>query len=383
MALFNEKIIKITKYDVLGKLPDPFLRADGTRVSSVEEFEEHKKELYKSAVELQYGEIPPEPEFLEVETLYIGAKTSTYKIITGRQEHPVSFTMIVYRPAATQEKPPVIIDGDLCFDCAFDKEFLGAVLDENIGFVLFNRTELAHDVQHEGRLGQLYECYPEYTFGALAAWAWGYKRCVDALEKLDLFDMDWIAFTGHSRGGKTAALAGIIDQRAKIVMPNETCAGSCSCYRIHLSAITEDGEGWRSETLADLYSRYDFWVGPNMANYTECEEKLPFDAHYIKSLIAPRILIVGEAASDIWSNPVGSWMTSKAAEEVYKLYSCPDNLFWYFRYGYHNHKVEDLKMLVSVIKHKRDGEPLAEGFFDIPFEEPELIYDWRCPTVSE
>ena len=104
MAVFNEKVIKVTDYKVLGELPDPFLRADGTRVKSAEEFEAHKKELYKSAVELQYGTMPPEPEFLEVERLDMGVKVTSYRITTGRREHPVSFTMRVYfaAPCALQ-----------------------------------------------------------------------------------------------------------------------------------------------------------------------------------------------------------------------------------------------------------------------------------------
>lgn len=378
MAVFNEKVIKVTNYELLEKLPDPFLKKDGERVNTSEEFDLHKKELYKSAVELQYGTMPPKPEFLEVETLYLSPNSSSYRIITGRREHPVYFTMRVYRPK-TKEKCPVIIDGDLCFEYTLDKEFQDAILSENIGFVVFNRTELAHDICHEGRKGQLYECYPEYTFGALGAWAWGFSRVVDALEILGIFDNEWIAFTGHSRGGKTAMLAGILDERARIVMPNESGAGGCGCYRVHINALTEDGAESRNETLADLWRNFDFWVGPEMENYLQSEEKLPFDEHYLKALVCPRTLVLGEAASDIWANPVGSYMTTKAAEEVYKLYEKSENLYWYYRYGYHAHKPEDIKMLVSVIKHQKEGRELCDGFFSTPFEAPELAFDWKCP----
>ena len=378
MAIFNEKVIKVTEYTLLEKLPDPFMKADGQRVKTAEEFEEHKKELYKSAVELQYGTMPPAPEFLEVETLFTSNKSSSYRIITGRRDHPVSFVMRVYRPN-TKEKCPVIIDGDLCFEYAYDKDFQNAILSENIGLVAFNRTEIVHDICHEGRKGQLYECYPEYTFGALGAWAWGYSRVVDALEILGFFDNQWIAFTGHSRGGKTALLAGILDSRARIVMPNESGAGGCGCYRVHMKALTEDGAEARNETLADLWRNFDFWVGPEMEKYLECEEKIPFDEHYLKALVCPRTLVLGEAASDIWANPVGSYMTTKAAEEVYKLYNKSENLFWYYRHGYHFHKPEDVMMLVSVIKHQREGREPCEGFFSIPFEAPELAFDWKCP----
>jgi len=378
MAIFEEKIMKITEYKVLGELPDPFLRDDGTRVATAEEFNAHKAELYKSAVELQYGTIPPKPEFLEVERLDSGRLVSSYRITTGRRAHPVSFTMRVYF-ANTEEKAPVIIDGDLGFDYAFDKEWRSEILDNGIGLVMFNRTELVPDVKRDERRGPLYECYPEHSFGAIGAWAWGFSRCVDALEQLDLFDMDWVVFTGHSRGGKTAALAGAIDNRARIVAPNETNAGSCSCYRIHMSALRENGDERRSERLSDLCETFPYWLGKGMAEYAEREEELPFDAHFIKALIAPRTFVLGEAVSDIWTNPVGSWMTTQAVGEVYKLYGRSENLYWYFRRGGHVHSVEDIAMLVSVIKHQRYGAPLCDGFFSTPFEEPELIYKWRCP----
>lgn len=381
MAIFDEKIIKITEYDILGKLPDPFMKADGTRAASAEEYEELKKEHYKSVVELQYGTMPPKPEFLEVEKITKGRKSVSYRITTGRRNFPVSFTMRVFAPKS-EEKCPVIVNGDFGFDYAFEPGFLDAALNEGIGFAYFDRTELAPDVRDAGRKSPLYDCYPEYSFGALGAWAWGYSRCVDALEKLDIFDLDWIAFTGHSRGGKTAMLAGILDTRAKVVNPNETNAGSCSCYRIHMKAINEDGVEKKSEALADILRSFDFWFGKDMGKYADCEEKLPFDAHMTKAMIAPRVLLVGEAASDIWTNPIGTWMTTQAATEVFKLYGKEENVHWYFRHGFHYHKVEDIEMLVSVIKHHRDGTPLKEGFSSTPFEEPELIYDWRCPEVN-
>ena len=377
MTRFDKKTIELLEYEVLGELPDPFLRPDGTRASTPEEFAAHREELKKTAVQLQYGTMPPAPEFVEVQKMYVGEKCSSYRIVSGRREHPVSFTVRVYRP--TKAKCPVFIDGDLCFNYAFEPDWIDTILNSGCGLVLFNRTEIVPDAKELGRNGQLYECYPEYDFGAIGAWAWGYSRCVDAIEQLDFFDNDWIVFTGHSRGAKTAMLAGILDERARIVNPNETCQGSCSCYRIHMNGRTEDGGERRSERLSDLWEHFSFWVGPEMEKYTECEQDMPFDAHFVKALIAPRVLVVGEAASDMWASPVGSWMTTQAAKEVYKLYDAEDKLYWYYRPGYHYHKPYDLSMLVSVLKHEKDGAPLPDEFFSTPFEEPELIYKWRCP----
>ena len=378
---FDDTLIKVTDYEVLGELPDPFLKSDGTRVSSVREWQEQRKALYKTAVELQYGTLPPEPEFLDVDVLYESQKSCSYKIITGKRNHPVSFYMKVICPSS-KGPHPAIIDGDMCFMYSFDKDFTHTVTDNGILLVLFDRTELAHDITDEGpRKGQLYECYPEYTFGALGAWAWGYSRCVDALEKLGIADMSCITFTGHSRGGKTAALAGAVDERAAIVNPNATCAGACGCYRIHMKAIKENNTEGESEQLKHIIGQFPFWFGPELGNYKDNEAELPFDCHFLKALVAPRILFVSEAASDIWSNPIGSWQTTMAASEVYKFLGAEENLYWYFRKGYHFHDIQDLQMLVNIIKHKTQNEPLSDKFFRTPFKKPELIYSWRCPEV--
>lgn len=377
-----EEKIKITNLEILGKLPDPFLMEDGTRISDPTQWEARRKEMYKHVVELQYGTQPPAPEFLEVELIQAGNAGEclhNYRITTGKRSHPISFYMKVFVPDG--EGPfPTVVDGDFCWTYSLAKEWRSAFRDEGIMLVMFNRTELANDIQHEGRRrGPLYDLYPEYTFGALGAWAWGYSRCVDALEKLGMADMNNITFTGHSRGGKTAALAGVLDERASIVNPNETNAGSCSCYRIHMSAIREDGVEKRSETLADLYKNFDFWLGEGMGAYTQREQDLPFDCHMLKAMIAPRTLFISEAASDIWTCPVGTWMTTMAASEVYKFLGVPENLLWYFRDGFHAHDLEDVKMLVNLIKHKTEGRPLGDRFFRRPFAVPELIYDWKCP----
>ena len=380
---FDKSLIKVTDYKVLGKLPDPFTFNDGTKVKTREDWQKRRGEIWGPTVELQYGTLPPKPEFLEVEPLYYGGngKINSYRIITGTKEKPVNFTMMVMLPEE-EGKWPAVVSGDLCFPYAFNIAYDKAFTDNNVALVLFNRCELAHDINtdEQPRKGQLYDTYPEYDFGALAAWAWGYSRCVDVLEQLDIVDMSCISFTGHSRGGKTAALAGILDERAAIVNPNATCAGACGCYRLHVKAITEDGDELPSETLDDMTINFPFWLGPKMAEYRYREEELPFDAHYVKALIAPRVLFVSEAASDMWSNPVGSWVTTMAAKEVYKFLGAEENILWYFRKGYHYQKEEDCLQLVNIIRHIKYGEPLNDKFFKLPFEEQELIYDWRCPT---
>lgn len=376
-----EGLIEVKNYDIKGKLPDPFLMDNGSRVKSESDWLKRREEIYKTAIELQFGTQPPEPEFLDVELLYDGGfgGKRTYLITTGTYENPISFQMQLFLPKKYGTYP-VVVDGDMCFRYSNDKEYISAFCDNNIILALFNRVELAHDIARETeKKGRIYKTYPEYTFGSIGAWAWGYSRCVDALEKIKCADMSCIAFSGHSRGGKTAMLAGALDQRAAIVNPNETCAGACSCYRLNITAVTEDGEEKVSESLEALLNNFKCWLGEGMKDYVGKEDELPFDSHFLKAMVAPRVLFVSEAASDIWANPVGSWMTTKAAGEVYKFLGCEEKLLWYFRRGYHFHKPEDVLQLANVINHFKNGEPLNDRYFKTPFKQPELIYDWRCP----
>ena len=384
MDKVNENTLKITEYELLGKLPDPFMFDNGERMTSKDQWEKRRAEIYKTAVELQYGTQPPDPEHFEVEALLDWSPVCKgYKIHAGTNDKQVSFRMQILLPEKCEGNVPVIVDGDMCWMYHMDREFLNAALGKGVGWVLFDRTELAHDINTEGRgKGALYGVYPQYSFGALGAWAWGYSRCVDALQKLDLpIDLDFIAFSGHSRGGKTAALAGALDKRARIVNPNETCAGACGCYRVHMKGEEEPGgiAESRSETLDDLMRSFGFWMGEGMEEYRKCEEKLPFDTHFLKAMTAPRTLFISEAAGDIWGNPVGSYQTTEATGEVYKFLGAEENLFWYFRPGVHGHDIKDVEMLVNIIKHQREGEPLKDEFFVLPFKKQKPAYSWKAP----
>ena len=384
MDTVNENMLQLVSYKVLGQLPNPFVFEDGTEVRSINDWPPRRKEIAKVTVDMQFGHIPPAPAKLNVELLSIGKSQRSYKITAGSDTKQVSFLMKLILPPGFQNGCPVIVDGDNCANYFIQPGFLNAGLQNGIGWALFDRTELAHDVKNEGRSqGALYEVYPDYDFGAIGAWAWGYCRCIDALELLGLPEVDlaWIASSGHSRGGKAAILAGAIDERFRVVNPNEACLGGGGCYRIHSTGKYLDLDRWPSETLWDIMEETEFWFGPEMRKYINQEKNLPFDSHFLKSLIAPRVLLVSEAAGDMWANPVGSWQTTMAAQEVYRFLNAESNLYWYFRTGTHFHKTADIEMLVNVILHCRDGVQLNENFFMRPFQAYDKIFDWECPKL--
>ena len=117
-----------------------------------------------------------------------------------------------------------------------------------------------------------------------------------------------------------------------------------------------------------------------MREFIGRENELPFDSHYLKAMVAPRVLFVSEAANDIMANPVGSYQTTEAAREVYKFLGCEDNLFWHFRkHGGHAHTAEEFSLLANIINHIRRGDPICDKFFVLPFEPIKPAYSWKRP----
>lgn len=357
---------------LLAPLPDLFLRPDGKRVSSREEWRAHRQYLLDLIVNMQYGGMPPKPKAFAVEPLMNGGgsvRIAAYHI----HADGFSFCLQLFIPAEIKGPCPVVLTGDGCYRCMND-----LVIDEinRRGMIAakFNRTELAPDLYSTERTGGLYDVYPGMTFGALSAWAWGYHRAMDALCMLDFVDSTRVAITGHSRGGKTVLLAGATDERFAYINPNNSGAGGSGCYRYHTEIDDPTlpiGERV-SEHLSDLMRSISYWFGPEMFSYVDCEENLPFDQHMLKALIAPRVLLQTEALGDTWANPKGTWQTHLAAREAWKLVGDPKDIAIRYRPGGHQH---DLGAFIALLDLMQTGVA-PEGNY---FPEMERIFDWEAP----
>lgn len=286
--------------------------------SGMDEWKIRRKELLDIIVDIEYGGMPPKPESVRIEQTQRGGKhPAAYRVHINEK---FTFMLTVYLPQLEEgKKYPVILTGDGCYRNCSDE-----VIDEarERGYVVakFNRTEFAHDMYNNDRVDGIYALYPDSTFGAIAAWAWGYSRAMDCLETLDFVDAERVAITGHSRGGKTVLLAGAVDERFAVVNPNDSGCGGAGCYRYYTAATAELEP---SETLRDILGPVPYWFGPKLKAYIDREAELPFDQHFLKAAVAPRKLLETNARSDTWANPVGSYVTYEEAKKVFDALNIP------------------------------------------------------------
>jgi hypothetical protein len=362
----------VDKLPAIAELPDPFLRADGTRVKTREEWSQQRKHLLSLVLYYEYGPLPPVPNNVE------GKELSTKRVeATGAMEkelllsmgpnHAVQTHLILTIPEG-KGPFPAILRGDLGWGRVAPSIVAQIV---KRGYILadFSRVEIAPDsAERKG----VYEAYPDYQGGRLAAWAWGYHRVLDYLSALDVVDTKRIAVTGHSRGGKTALLAGATDERVALTVPNNSGCGGAGCYRLQAD---------QSEDIAAITKNFPFWFDPHFTDFIGKIDRLPFDQHTVKALVAPRALLSTEALGDLWANPKGTQQSHAAAKEVYDFLGAGDRIGIVFRPGKHEQNADDWNALLDFADLQFFGKKVARRFDEPAFPEAPKGYTWKAPKA--
>ena len=335
-------------------LPDPLLCKDGTRVTTVREWEQKRRpELLEMFTTYMFGHAPQAPDRLDYEVREVKAdalqgrairKQVTIYLTSERAEGPY-IDLQLYLPADAKGKTPVFLgisflpnwtiydDPDLSVPDSItrpdghrvqapargsmDKSWqLDKILAHGYGLATFCYNDVTPDydddfargiIPHFYRPGQTYPDPDQW--GAIAAWAWGASRALDYLETDVQIDARRVAIIGHSRLGKAAVWAGANDPRfALVISGNSGCCGVALSRRCY------------GETVEAMNVRFPHWFCGNYKQFNAREPYMPFDQHELVALIAPRPLYIASASEDNWSDQRGEFLGGKGAEPVYALY---------------------------------------------------------------
>jgi hypothetical protein len=191
------------------------------------------------------------------------------------------------------------------------------------------------------------------------------------LSTLPEVDMAKIVCTGHSRGGQTAALMGMVDERVAVVAPNAGGSITTGCHRV----------GNKTRRIKDkMNSGNAYWFHPNLIPFGDRETWLPFDLHFIKAAVAPRAWFNANGLSDKL-NVEGSMVTWRAAREVYDWLGVKERCVQWYREGGHDQGAQDWKALADFADFIFFEKPLpdSKAFYQEPWPDIPLHYSWKAP----
>ncbi|MBQ8314058.1 MAG: acetylxylan esterase [Clostridia bacterium] len=148
--------------------------------------------------------------------------------------------------------------------------------------------------------------------GKIAIWAWAASRMLDWALTQPGVEAERTAVIGHSRLGKTALLAGMLDERFACVISNASgCSGA---------AITRGKPGEHISNITDVFP---FWFCENYRQYADNEAAMPFEQDWLLAAIAPRLLCVSSGLDDQWAGPSHEFLGCVAASSAWEALGKP------------------------------------------------------------
>ena len=321
-------------------LPNPMVLNDGTPVTTPAHWAQRREEMLAPLLDIQYGHPPVEvPATRLVSASHIQSQNNGHtqyqqlKLSTGPNQS-IPITVDLYTPTDFEGPIPLIL-----------RVGPGAPIIETInqrGYAIacYHHEDLDPDTEGKNDIGPAQAAYPDQDWGSLAVWAWGASRALDHLLTLPHFDPERTVITGHSRTGKVALLAGVLDDRFQLVVPNGSGCGGAAAYKVYNNG---------SETLELIThpKRFQYWLHDDFRRFAHKEPELPFDQHYMRALIAPRAVLSTDALDDLWANILGTQAAWQAAQPAFDFHKAPQRNALHYREGKHDQLAEDMTVLLD------------------------------------
>ena len=305
------------------QLNDPFTFASGGRVSSKADFTCRQAEISALMQRYELGELPPKPS---VSATFSGSTLSITVTANGKS---VSFSVTVNRPSSGSGPFPAII--------SYGSYGSSIPVPAGVATILFNNDDIAQQTNTGSRgKGKFYDLYGSgHSAGALTAWAWGVGRILDALELVRSqanIDPARVGVTGCSRNGKGAIVAGALEPRIALTIPQESGSGGSACWRL---SNWQNQNGYNVQASQQIITE-NVWFSKNFEPYVNNVNQLPFDHHLLASLVAPRPLYVIENSDMEWLGKISTYGCMGAARKTWEALGALDR-FGYSQVGGNQH----------------------------------------------
>ncbi|KEY71968.1 hypothetical protein S7711_07114 [Stachybotrys chartarum IBT 7711] len=300
-------------------LPNPFVFHNGNPVASRADWTCRQREMSHQLQTYELGTMPPRPS--SVTGSWSGNRLTISVSEGGRS---VSFSVTINKPSGSNI-PAIIVYG-----------FASIPIPSNVATIVFDNGVIA---QQEGQgsrgRGIFYDLYGSgHSAGALTAWAWGVARIIDALESTPAVGIDAtrVGVTGCSRNGKGAMVAGALEPRIRLTLPQESGAGGSACWRI---ANWQQQQGNNVQTAPQIVQE-NVWFSPAFNSHVSSVNNLPFDHHMVAGLVAPRPIYIMENSGMEWLGWTATYGCMGAARKQWEALGALDS-FGYSQVGGNQH----------------------------------------------
>jgi hypothetical protein len=366
------------------KLPDPFVKVDGTRVASKADWHCRRQEIRAQAGKYILG---PKPMPDAVKGTVTNTSISVHVDANGKS---IDFSATVVLPTKGQPPYPALINVGTKGNLTLGES---RILDLGVAVIYYNNYDLgkegtAQASRGKPNAGKYYDIYGgNDQAGLLTAWSWGASRLLDVIDAAggSLFDLKGIGVTGCSRFGKGAFVIGVFDDRIALTIPQEPSTGGDPAYRImdvlpgaERTDYNYNGLNWLSDNFAPFV----------YANNTSNAVKLPIDTHALIGVIAPRGLLVLENPHQTQMGAPAGYMATVAGLEIYKALGFEKNVSYHSDVAdtaHCSYKTEYTDLLTQSIaaflQHQGDPPGQIKVGSGGSLSESDWI-DWKAPTLE-
>lgn len=378
------------KYGEIVALPNPFKKADGTKISSETQWPERRTEIKKILEYYFTGPYPPQPDEVTISGAGATGTGSLTVTVTGNNGRTGSFTVTLTLPSVAPDGQPPSTTNKVPLVLIFGGATNAVVRDNGYAQISFSQNANANYLTNANNIAQKIWDYPSNDPNlpsALVMDAWRAARIIDALEKGaggGVVDPRQVCVIGSSIGGKGTLNIGAFAEsmtgnQIAVTFPLLTCSPGMPVERFvstvyknlyyyknletaggtaRLLMVPPGGvEGtdydfarpirngiqtWTQAFYAPGEQPYDFT--PRFSQFEEIHKDwrtngihrpddnfglagtAPFDSHFLAALVAPRGLVVIGATQDNWDNAESAYMSYLATREVYDFLGVNDNI---------------------------------------------------------
>jgi hypothetical protein len=360
------------------KLPDPFKKMDGTRITTRSEWRCRRQEILKQAYAFIWGDKPVPAASNVTGTV---SNTSISVQVTGGMAN-ASFNLTVNMNGATAPAPAIIGYGGLS----------GMPVPSGVATITFTAVESTGG--SGAKNGPFFSYYgSNHAAGYLTAQAWQISRVLDVLEKNpNIIDPRRVAVTGCSRWGKGAFVAGMLDNRIALTIPVESGLGGTVGLRLVEVLDSYSGSEWPYHGISYVRWMSEVALGQfTTGNSASADNtaRLPIDMHEMMGLIAPRGLYIVDNPSTMYNglDRNSAWVTGNVGKMIYEALGVGSNMAYQGASGGHctwrSQYTASLNAMVDKFLKGNASANTGTVATDLPNPPAASGHiDWTPPTLS-